>query len=94
MEKRGGDRRTAPRHPLPKAGPCFWRSTFRINTAYLEREGVATIPWFPAGADVSPLDVFVNPYLKDKLKGREIDTVPKLKRECALARAPPNPLKT
>ena len=43
---------------------------------YIDREGFQTIPRKVAGADVSPLDVFASPYLKNKLKGHYIDTSP------------------
>ena len=41
----------------------------------------------PAGADLNPLDVFVNAALKKRLQGKDLSTAPELKKETAVALA-------
>ena len=55
-----------------EGGRLGTRRSAHLHKTYLEREGVKTIPRLVAGAGVSPLGVFVNPYLKNKLKGRDV----------------------
>ena len=41
----------------------------------------------PSGADCSPLDIFVNPELKRRLRGRDLSTQTKIMESCARALA-------
>ena len=59
------------------AGP----HTAKTTQDLLEKEGAATAPWMPAGADLTPLDETV----KAEVRGRDISSIPKLKREVSLA---------
>ena len=40
----------------------------------MESEGVTVLPWMPAGADLNPLDIFVNDSVKNALKGKDVGT--------------------
>ena len=39
---------------------------------YLKGKGVGLPPWLPSGADVSPLDIYVNPALKRRLRRKDM----------------------
>ena len=39
---------------------------------------MALAPWLPSGADCSPLDIYVNPELKKRLRGPDLSTTQKL----------------
>ena len=43
------------------------------------------LPRMPAGADLNPLDAFVNDSVKNALKGEDVSTVNLLKKETAIA---------
>ena len=51
----------------------------------LKAEGVTVLPWMPAGADLNPLDVFVNNFPKTALKGKNVCALPLLEKEAAKA---------
>ena len=42
--------------------------------AYLRNREVRLAPWLPSGADLSPLDISVNPELKRRLRGKDMST--------------------
>ena len=52
---------------------------------FLSDEGVTIVPWMPSGGDCSPLDIFVNPELKKRLRGRNLSTQTKIMEFCARA---------
>ena len=41
---------------------------------YLRSKGVELAPWLPSGADLSPLDIYVNPALKRRLQGKDMSS--------------------
>ena len=49
----------------------------------LAEEGVSLVPWLPKGADVSPLDIYVNPELKRRLHGKDLGDYAELKNATA-----------
>ena len=49
----------------------------------LKEEGVSLAPWLPKGADVSPLDIYVNTELKKRLRGKDLGDYAKLKNATA-----------
>ena len=59
--------------------------TAKETTQLLKKEGVSTVPWMTAGADISPLDVFVHNASEENVRGRDLGNLNKLKKECALA---------
>ena len=50
----------------------------------IDREGIKTLPWLTAGADLNPLDIFVNDSLKNALREKSVPNVTALRRETAL----------
>ena len=58
----------------------------KITKGLFDKEPRAKLlPWTPAGADFSPLDVFVNPSLKEELREKDIGALAKLQLETSLA---------
>ena len=52
----------------------------------LAAEGVEMLKWLPAGADLNPLDVYVNDAVENALKGKEgLTTAALLKKEASIA---------
>ena len=47
--------------------------------------GVKLLSWMPSGADLNPLNVYGNNYLKKALKNKDLSTMKKLKSETAIA---------
>ena len=59
-----------------------------LNTkGVLAARNLKCIPWLPSGADLSPLDIYVNPELKRRLKGKDLTAKEKLMAEVSRARA-------
>ena len=52
--------------------------TAKQTRAMLASGGVTLVPWMPSGADLSPLDIFVNPELKKRLHGKDLGAIDKL----------------
>ena len=59
--------------------------TAKATMAYLRNKGVRLAPWLPSGADLSPLDIFVNPELKRRLRGKDMSTHEKVMGSAARA---------
>ena len=53
--------------------------TAKVTKELLKKEHVSVIHWMPAGADVTPLDIFANNSLKAEVRGRDIIDLGKLK---------------
>ena len=74
-------------------GSFWWQQdlasphTAKITTAYLAERSVMVAPWLPCGADVSPLDIYVNPELKKRLDGKDLESPEKIMAETAKALA-------
>ena len=68
-----------PQHDL--ASPRAAKTT----KALLKKESANLIPWMPAGADLTPLDVFVNNPAKEEVRKKDTSTLAKLKMECGMA---------
>ena len=52
--------------------------TAKSSTEWLGTQPLTLVPWAPSGADLSPLDIFVNPELKKRLRGKDMETVEKM----------------
>ena len=51
----------------------------------IKAEGVKLLSWMPSGADLNPLNVYVNNYLKTVLKNKDLKAIKKLKSGMAIA---------
>ena len=60
--------------------------TAAATKQFLAERNVALAPWMPSGADCSLLDIFVNPELKRRPRGRDLSTQTKIMESCARAR--------
>ena len=65
---------------LPE-GERLWRQhdlasahTALQTKQFLATKNITTLPWLPSGADLSPLDIYVSPELKRRLKGKDLST--------------------
>ena len=59
----------------------------KVTKSFIADQGVELLPWLPCGADVSALDIFVNPELKKKLRGKDMSARQKLIEATARALA-------
>ena len=50
------------------------RTPLRKTKQFLATKNPNTLPWLPSGADLSPLDIYVNPELKRRLKEKNLST--------------------
>ena len=50
------------------------RTPLRKTKQFLATKNPNTLPWLPSGADLSPLDIYVNPELKRRLKEKDLST--------------------
>ena len=74
-------------------GAPFWfqRDLATSHTAKITKNLIAAeknvkmVKWLPAGADLNPLDVYVNDAVKNALKGKDLPTIAALKQETAIA---------
>jgi hypothetical protein len=46
----------------------------KTTKLFFERENAMLAPWMQSGADLAPLDVFVNGAAKSKVRGRDISS--------------------
>ena len=69
---------------VPPGGKFYFQQdlasphTAKITKEFLAENDVALAPWLPSGADCSPLDIYVNPELKKRLRGQDLSTTQKL----------------
>ena len=72
---------------LPEGERFWWQHDLAsAHTAlqtkqFLATKNITTLPWLPSGADLSPLDIYVNPELKRRLKEKDLSTRGKLMAE-------------
>ena len=60
--------------------------TAKLTKAVFDKEPRARLlPWLSSGADLSPLDAFVNPPLKEELREKDVSNLAKLQLETAMA---------
>ena len=72
---------------LPEGERFWWqRHISSSHTAlqtkqFLVTNNITTLPWLPSGADLSPLDIYVNPELKRRPKENDLSSMEKLMGE-------------
>ena len=75
----------------PSSGGFYWQQdlasshTANATKNFLSERDIKCLPWLPSGADLSPLDIYVNPALKDRLRGKDLTTNQKLMKEVSKA---------
>ena len=71
----------------PSSGGFYWQRDLASSHAanatknVLSERDIKCLPWLPSGADLSPLDTYVNCALKDRLRGKDLTTNQKLMKE-------------
>ena len=58
-----------------------------MTKAFLDKQGICLAPWLPRGADVSPLDIYADPALKQRLRGKGMSSAEKVMEATARALA-------
>ena len=56
-----------------------WPRDCAYTKERIKAEGVKLLSWMPSGADLNPLNVYVNNYLKTVLKNKDLKAIKKLK---------------